>query len=320
MSRLIWFYHLLKMMKKNNSLYNEIKLYLAYLQFERKLSSNTVNSYWLDLKYYISYLEDSYSIKSFNSIKSLHIKQYIKDLSSYKNSNQKENATLNRTISSIKNFHKYLFLNNKVKTNSSEMIKSIKLKQSLPKILSVEEIDLIINSIDKNSKNAIRDISIITLLYSSGLRVSELTELTLSNFYIKEEVLRVLGKGKKERIVPISSKAKECMLEYIDHVRPRYSNKNETKGIVFLSNRGKALSRKTVWNLIKIASINASITKDVSPHTFRHSFASHLLEGGADLRVVQELLGHSSVSTTQIYTHLDKTYLKEIHKEFHPRG
>ena len=307
-------------MKKQNKLYNEVKLYLAYLQFERKLSINTINSYWLDLKFYINYINKSYAIHSFNNIKLKHIKDYIKNLSMMKNDNKKENATLNRSISSIKNFHKYLFLNNIVKSNVAEMIKTIKLKQSLPKILSVEEIDLIINSIDNSSRNALRDKSIITLLYSSGLRVSELTELTLTNFYVKDDVLRIIGKGMKERIVPISTKAKKCMIEYIDNIRPKYLNKSDSKGVIFLSNRGKHLSRKTIWNIIKSASINASISKEVSPHTFRHSFASHLLEGGADLRVVQELLGHSSVSTTQIYTHLDKTYLKEIHKEFHPRG
>mgnify|MGYP001335585251 CR=1 FL=1 len=157
-------------------------------------------------------------------------------------------------------------------------------------------------------------------MYSSGLRVSELINLTLTNFYIEEEVLRIFGKGKKERIVPISSKAKDSLIKYINDVRPMYTNKNQTNGVIFLSNRGKMLSRKTIWNIIKIATNNACIDKSVSPHTFRHSFASHLLEGGADLRIVQELLGHSSISTTQIYTHLDKTYLKEIHKEFHPRG
>ncbi len=307
-------------MKTNNLLYNETKLYLAYLQFERKLSINTINAYWLDLKFYINYLNEAYNIDDFNNIKRTHLKNYIQSLSKIKNNTTKENATLNRTVSSIKNFHKYLLLNNKCKNDPSKVLKSIKLKQTLPKILNVEEIDSIVNSIDELSKNGIRDKSIIMILYSSGLRVSELINLTLTNFFIEEEILRIIGKGDKERIVPIGYKAKIVLLKYINEIRPQYSKRSETKGIILLSNRGKPLSRKTVWNIIKRVVNNSDIHKDISPHTFRHSFASHLLEGGADLRVVQELLGHSSISTTQIYTHLDKSYLKEIHKEFHPRG
>tara|TARA_Y100001960_G_scaffold209752_1_gene219018 strand:+ start:123 stop:743 length:621 start_codon:yes stop_codon:yes gene_type:complete len=206
-----------------------------------------------------------------------------------------------------------------MKKDPSRNLQSVKLKHKLPEILTYKEINRIIDAID-SKKHKVRDRSLLLLLYSSGLRVSELINLNLNSLYIDEELIRIIGKGNKERIVPIGNKAKKSLISYIENYRSKYANKAETKGVVFLSNRGTSLSRKTIWNMVKHYSLSAGITKNITPHTFRHSFASHLLEGGADLRIVQELLGHSNISTTQIYTHLDKTYLKEIHKEFHPRG
>ena len=303
-----------------NEILNELKKYLSYLQFERKLSVNTINSYWLDLKFYVSYMIDEFNIKSYNDIKHKNIAKFIQSLSTIKNNSMYENSSLNRIISSIKSFHKYLLINELTNKDPSKLIKSIKLKSNIPTVLSVNEIDIIVNSININSKNGIRDKSLIMLMYSSGLRVSELTNLTLTNYYKDDEVLRIFGKGKKERLVPIGEKAKSALFDYIYNVRPSYSKNSQSKGVIYLSNRGKKLSRKTVWNIVKVISKNSNIDKNITPHTFRHSFASHLIEGGADLRVVQELLGHSNISTTQIYTHLDKSYLKEVHKEFHPRG
>ena len=171
-----------------------------------------------------------------------------------------------------------------------------------------------------SKSNAFRDKCIISMLYSCGLRVSELLSLNLTNLNLDEDILRVIGKGKKERIIPIGNKSKEDLINYLENERPKLSRKKDSKGFLFLSNRGNSLSRKTTWNIVRIHAMKCFPDKSISPHTFRHSFASHLLEGGADLRIVQELLGHSSISTTQIYTHLDKSYLKEIHKQFHPRG
>ena len=165
-----------------------------------------------------------------------------------------------------------------------------------------------------------RDKAIISVLYSCGIRVSELINLNLTSLFTDEEIIKIFGKGNKERIVPIGAIAKNDLLYYIDNIRPIYARKSNSKGVLFLSNRGLQISRKTVWNIIKNAVLKSGIDKNISPHTFRHSFATHLLEGGAGLRVVQELLGHSSISTTQIYTYLDQTYLKEIHKQYHPRG
>ena len=294
---------------------NELKRFLVYLQFERKLSSNTIESYWLDLKYYIDFLVIELNTKKFNRITLSDINKYVNSISKYSYS-----SSMNRKLSSLKTFHKYLFLNKLSKIDPSNMSKSVRISKKIPATLSVEEINLILDSIDTNRSNGIRDKSIISLLYSCGLRVSELIDLNLTSLYLNENIIRVIGKGNKERIIPMGAKGKNDLMTYLEQARPKLSRKSESKGALYLSNRGKILSRKTIWNLINIVSSKVDIKKHISPHTFRHSFATHLLEGGADLRVVQELLGHSSVSTTQIYTHIDKTYLKEIHKQFHPRG
>jgi integrase/recombinase XerD len=186
--------------------------------------------------------------------------------------------------------------------------------------LNYEEINLILSKINSSKANSLRDKCIISVLYSCGLRVSELLNLNLTNINFDEDIIRVIGKGRKERIVPLGKNSKNDLLNYLEHERPYLTRKKNSKGYLFLSNRGNSLSRKTTWNIVSKHSKKCFPNKNISPHTYRHSFASHLLEGGADLRVVQELLGHSSISTTQIYTHVDKTYLKEIHKQFHPRG
>jgi len=306
------------MIKANNHMLNDVKKYLVFLQFEKKLSNNTINAYWNDLEKYLSYLSARFKIQKLSSIKLIHIKDYIQAINEFDRS--KENSTINRLISSIKNFHRYLLLHKIIDKDPGKLLKSVKVRQKIPVVLSVEEINKIIDRIDLNDKNGIRNKCIVLLLYSSGLRVSELVNLSLTNLFLDEDIIKIFGKGSKERLVPIGHTAKSLLIDYINNIRHHYSKKTDTKGILFLSNRGKNLSRKTVWNIIKICSMNSGINKNISPHTFRHSFATHLLEGGADLRVVQALLGHSSITTTQIYTLLDKTYLKEIHKEFHPRG
>ena len=311
-------------MKKNNkySMLNEVKKYLAFLQFEKKLSPNTIESYWLDLKHYIEYLIIEHNINIYDHIKISSIRKYITNISKYSyNTDEKlSNSSLNRKLSSIKGFHKFLYINELSKIDPAKIIKSVKIIKRIPTTLSVEEINLLLTSINIDKGNGIRDKSIISLLYSCGLRVSELTNLNLTNLYLNDDIIRVFGKGKKERIIPIGKKGKVDLIDYIENIRPKLSRRSPTKGIVYLSNRGKILSRKTIWNIIKVQQLNAGINKSISPHTFRHTFATHLLEGGADLRIVQELLGHSNISTTQIYTHIDKTYLKEIHKQYHPRG
>ena len=313
---------ILKAVNNNLIMLNEVKKYLAFLQFEKKLSRNTVESYWLDLKHYTEHLINESKIKSFKKITTLAIRDYISIISRYSyNIDEKlSNTSLNRKISSIKGFHKYLYINELSKIDPGKIIKSIKIVKKIPVTLSVEEIDLLLSSIDIAKSNGLRDKSIISTLYSCGLRVSELINLNLTHLYLNEDVIRVIGKGRKERIIPIGNRGKKDLIKYIENIRPKFSRRGDSKGIIYLSNRGKILSRKTIWNIIKVHYSKVTTTKRVSPHTFRHSFATHLLEGGADLRIVQELLGHSNISTTQIYTHIDKTYLKEIHKQYHPRG
>ncbi len=313
------------MVKLNNSkILNEVKTYLAYLQYEKNLSTNTVNSYWLDLKAFIEYITEIKKINKLNQVNSQLINSYIATLGTYINYNNdvktKNTSSINRAISSIRSFFKYLISNNIINNDPTKFIILQKQDKKLPIVLTVEEIDKMLNSFNINKKNQIRDKAMLSILYSCGLRVSELITLSLTNLFIEDDIIKIFGKGNKERMVPIGKIGKKDLLIYINDVRPIYARKSNSKGILFLSNRGKQISRKTVWNIIKSSALSSGIDKNVSPHTFRHSFASHLLEGGAGLRVVQELLGHSNISTTQIYTHLDQTYLKEIHKEFHPRG
>ena len=303
-----------------NSLLNEVKKYLAHLQFERNMSINTTESYYLDLKYYIEYIVFDKNIKSIGKINSSIVKSYIKTITKFEYKNNYSNSSINRKISSLKSFHKYLFINKKSMLNTTNLFKSVKQKRRIPLTLNFEEINVILNKINIKKSNSLRDKCIISTLYSSGLRVSELLSLSLTNINLDDDVIRVIGKGKKERIVPLGKKSKNDLLNYIENERPKLARKKNSKGYLFLSNRGNALSRKTTWNIVSKHSKMCFPNKNISPNTYRHSFASHLLEGGADLRIVQELLGHSSISTTQIYTHVDKTYLKEIHKQFHPRG
>ena len=310
----------MKINKNYNILLNEVKKYLAYLQFERNMSVNTTESYYLDLKDFIDYIFFNEKIKNFKNLKTKNIQSYLTDISKYNFTKTYSTSSINRKISSLKGFQKYLFINKVANINNSDIFSSIKKTKKIPLTLNYEEIKRILSSINMSKNNSFRDKCIISMLYSCGLRVSELLSLNLTNLNLDENILRVLGKGKKERIIPIGNKSREDLINYLENERPRLSRKKDSKGFLFLSNRGNALSRKTTWNIVRIHTKKCFPDKSISPHTFRHSFASHLLEGGADLRIVQELLGHSNISTTQIYTHIDKSYLKEIHKQFHPRG
>jgi integrase/recombinase XerD len=195
-----------------------------------------------------------------------------------------------------------------------------RLTRKIPTTLLVEEVDKIIQAVDLTKKYALRDQAILSLLYASGIRVTELVDLKLKNLMMDDGLIRVFGKGRKERIVPIGKIALSFLTLYLKELRPSNSRKGKSQGILFLNHRGGKLTRMSIWNILHENTLRAGITKKVSPHVLRHSFATHLLEGGADLRSVQEMLGHSDITTTQIYTNIDKIYLKEIHKEFHPRS
>ena len=305
-----------------NKLNNHVNNYLLHLQFERRLSPNTILSYNNDLKKYINFINNNLNIQNINKITTYDINNFSIHITQDKLNKNKalKPSTIHRLFSSIRSFHQYLCQSNILQDDPSESLSSPKNNRRIPNVLSVEEINLLIKSIDVNKNYYLRDRSIISLLYSTGLRVSELINLKLNNLIFKEKIIRVLGKGNKERIVPIGEKSLNDLNQYIKTDRSLLSNNSNTKGILYLNHRGKGISRMAVWNILRANAIRAGINKNISPHILRHSFATHLIEGGADLRSVQELLGHSDISSTQIYTNTDKTYLKEIHKEYHPRG
>ena len=293
----------------------KVEKFILFLKFDLRLSANTVVSYKNDLTKYISFLIEDKKISNLKSITYNNIRGYI----SYLTKNNNKASSVNRNISSIKKFHLYLFDQGITSDNPSELLESQKNKRNFPNTLSVIEIEQIFDSIETSSSIGLRDLSVLSLLYSSGIRASELINLEFSNIFFEEEYIKIMGKGKKERLVPLGDKAKKHLITYIENGRNKL-NINKSKGCIFLSYRSKPLTRMALFNIIKKHCIAAGIDKKVSPHTFRHSFATHMLEGGADLRVVQELLGHENISTTEIYTHLDRTYLKEVHKLCHPRG
>ena len=294
---------------------SQFKKFILFIKFDLRLSINTVLSYENDLQKYLSFLKNKKDIKNIKLITYNHIRNYIAYLSK---KNQKA-SSINRNISSIKKFHLYLFDNELTLNNPSELLESQKSIRNLPDTLSVKEIEMILDSIKIDVDIGVRDLAILSLLYSSGIRVSELIDLEFSNIFLDEDYIKILGKGRKERLVPIGLKAKVNLMNYIEKYRKSVSPIS-SKGYIFLSYRSKPMTRMAIFNLIKKYCTIAGIRKKVSPHTFRHSFATHMLEGGADLRIVQEILGHENINTTEIYTHLDRTYLKEVHKLCHPRG
>ncbi|MBC8311249.1 MAG: site-specific tyrosine recombinase XerD [Candidatus Marinimicrobia bacterium] len=301
----------------NHPLKRIVREYLVYLQFERRLSSNTIDAYWLDLGKYSDYLYTTNNLTAPQKITLKHIRAYINQFSSIV---KPKSSTLSRVLSSLRGFHQYLLLKGMSKKDPTELLESPKLQKNIPETLTVKEFESILNAVDLDDIHGQRNYAIISMLYSSGLRVSELSQLKLTSIRWDEELLRIIGKGNKERIVPLGNKLANVLRIYIEEDRPKYANKGKGLGAVFLNNRGRMLSRMAIWKILNKPVNIVGFQKKVSPHTLRHSFATHLLEGGADLRIVQELLGHSDLSSTQIYTHLDKIHLKEVYKEFHPRN
>jgi integrase/recombinase XerD len=309
---------------RNNPLWELATEYLSHLQFERRLSTNTLNAYNHDLKKYTNFMFDKLQLTSIDSIQSSHIENFVNKLSNKPNMDKKEglkkSSSIHRLFSTIRGFHQYLCQLRITKNDPSQLLVPPRLTRSIPTTLIVEEVNQIIQSVDLNKKFALRDQAILSMLYASGLRVTELVDLKLKNIMMDEGLIRVFGKGGKERIVPFGKIALTFLKLYLKLIRPSSSKKGKSQGILFLNHRGGKLTRMAIWNILHENTIRAGINKKVSPHVLRHSFATHLLEGGADLRSVQEMLGHSDITTTQIYTNIDKIYLKEIHKQFHPRG
>jgi integrase/recombinase XerD len=292
-----------------------LREYLSSLQFERNLSVNTIKSYRNDLNSLINFLKEK-NIKDPSEITSQHLTSFFKVISKLELSSRSSA----RYYSSIKGFFKYLFANDYLKKNPMERLSAPKVSKSLPIVLNFNEVEKILDCPDISTKLGLRDKALLETFYACGLRVSELINLKVADLFLNEEIIRVFGKGSKERLVPIGSSAIKWTEEYLMKSRPLLVKKTKSENYLYLNSRGTKLSRMGIWKIVKQNSESAGIKKEVHPHTFRHSFATHLLEGGADLRAVQEMLGHADISTTQIYTHLDRDYIKQIHKEFHPRG
>ena len=288
-----------------------IKNYYIYLSIERSLSKNTVDAYIRDIK----------NLAKFSKKKPFKIKRDdIINYINFLNISKKSSRTQARIISSIKTFYNYLIFDEKITQNPSSEIYSPKLEKKLPIVLSTEEIDRIISCFDLSKENGERNRTIIECLYSCGLRVTELVNLKISEINFIDGYIKIIGKGNKQRITPINKKLSTYLKNYIDNIRSMLKIDKNNSDYLFLNRRGKKISRVLVFNIVKTACKKVGIKKNISPHTFRHSFATHLVEGGADLRAVQEMLGHSNITTTEIYTHLDTNYLKEEMVNYHPRS
>ncbi|HCL00215.1 MAG TPA: site-specific tyrosine recombinase XerD [Candidatus Marinimicrobia bacterium] len=288
--------------------------FINYIKIERNLSGNTVDAYRNDLERYCQFLIDN-KIKRPDQVTLQIIQEFINTLVDIGLSA----ASLSRNFSSIRSFHRFMLGENITKTDPTELLQSPRLPARLPKILDLSEIESIMDQIDVSTNKGIRDRAIIETLYSTGVRVSELITLRMSDIFFHNGIIRVFGKGSKERIVPFGERARISIKNYITAVRSLLARSHKSRDVLFLNMRGAPLSRMGVWKIIRQYVKLAGIKKQVSPHVFRHSFATHLLEGGANLRAVQEMLGHSDISSTQIYTHLDREYLIEQHRTFHPR-
>tara|TARA_B100000900_G_C20598586_1_gene724495 strand:+ start:3286 stop:4185 length:900 start_codon:yes stop_codon:yes gene_type:complete len=298
-------------MKWNHAI-NDFK---DYLRIERGLSDNSIISYQNDLNKLKSFLS-----KTKNGIKPLdvsseHVKEFVYFISKMVKPNSQS-----RIISGVRSFYEYLLFEKLIKINPVSNIESPKLQRKLPSTLSIDEINLMIENIDKTKNEAERNIAIIETLYGCGIRVSELINLKLSDLFFKEDFIKVTGKGNKQRLVPVSNINKNLIRKYVLNTRSKKKIKPEFTDILFLNRNGKKLTRAMVFTIVKSLSKKSRIKKIISPHTFRHSFATHLLENGADLKTIQQLLGHESITTTEIYMHLDNKALKNIMKRFHPRS
>jgi len=294
---------------------NFLQDYMTMLKVERNLARNSLESYERDLQQYHQYLKTELKLKTIRNVTLGHIRSFVRKLS---NRGLAANS-IKRAVSSIRTYHNFLSAEGHMEDNPAQLVDTPKIPRKLPNVLTIQEIDKILGIIPENAPMAQRDLAIFEMMYSCGLRVTELCDFKISDILWDSEMIRVQGKGSKQRFVPIGPIARENLKNYLNHERNTLADKNPNVAEVFLSRNGRKLTRMMIWVLLKKWTESAEIKKEVSPHTLRHSFATHLLEGGADLRSVQEMLGHTDITTTQIYTHLDKEHLKDVHRTYHPR-
>lgn len=293
-----------------------LREYLNILKLEKNLSDNTIDSYKSDLSAFTTFLKNDFNIDDPEKISYNHVSSFFELLFEL----ELAGSSAARYLSSLKGFFKYLLHANYITKNPVDKIESPKRKKNIPEVLTIFEMESILSKPDTKEKLGLRDKAVLELMYACGLRVSEVINLKVSNLFFNEEIIRVFGKGSKERLVPIGRSAVIWIIKYLAESRPLLVKRTLSENYVFLNNRGTKLSRMGIWKITARYFKEAEIKKEVHPHTFRHSFATHLIEGGADLRAVQEMLGHADISTTQIYTHIDRDYIKQVHKDYHPRG
>ncbi|MGF2190349.1 site-specific tyrosine recombinase XerD [Vagococcus fluvialis] len=296
---------------------NHLEEYLHYLKIERGLSENTIQSYKRDLSQYFSFLDEK-EISSWEQVD----RYLVLDFLEFLRNEGKSSATIIRMVSSLRKFHQFLRQERMTDNDPMQHIDTPKKTQRLPKTLSIKEVEKIIESPDTNDALGIRDRAILEVMYATGLRVTELITLKLDDLHLSLGLLQTVGKGDKERIIPLGDVAIKWVNLYLEKSRPELlaKNKKDKTNILFLNYKGEGFTRQGIWKNLKVYVTQAGIEKEVTPHTLRHSFATHLLENGADLRVVQELLGHVDISTTQIYTHISKKRMADVYKTYFPRA
>lgn len=290
--------------------------YETFLRLEKSLSQNSVSAYVNDINKLIFFMEEYYANITPETVKLGHLRKFVEWMSG-KGISPRTQA---RTISGVKSFYRFLLVEEIIEHDPTTLLESPKIGRKLPDVLNNDEINLLIDSVDLERPEGLRNKAIIETLYSCGLRVSELVNLRLSNLHFEQEFIKIDGKGEKERLVPISKRAIEDIKKYMVGYRRKLKIDRTNENVLFLNRRGRKLSRVMIFTIIKNLAAKVNLEKSISPHTFRHSFASALVQGGADLRAVQEMLGHESILTTEIYTHLDKEFLKETVNRFHPRA
>lgn len=290
--------------------------YLQFLRVERQLAANTLMSYERDLKIYLQYLKEVEQLESLRNVERIHILNHLSHLKEATMSSR----TVARHISSIRSFHQFLIRERVVDRDPTVHLEMPQMDKKLPNVLSIEEVDALMEVPDTTKANGIRDQAMLELLYASGMRVSECINLDMEDVNLTMGFVRCFGKGGKERIIPLGKSALESCKRYLSGARGDLAKPGITTDALFINQRGKRLTRQGFWKLLKQHAQKAGIQKELTPHTLRHSFATHLIENGADLRAVQEMLGHADISTTQIYTHVSKTRLKDVYSQFHPRA
>lgn len=296
--------------------YDALDDYLHFIRVERQLADNTLASYYRDLRDYIIHLTEVQKLCSFDDISRHHILLHLEKM----RDDGISARSISRHISAIRSFHQFLLRERISSTDPTVHLELPNVEKKLPVVLSIEEIERLLDAPDQSKPQGIRDVAMLEMLYGSGMRISEMIELNLEDVHLTMGFVRVYGKGGKERIIPLGRSALKAIGNYLNGARGKLLGTAQRTEAFFINQRGKRLTRQGVWKLLKQHTETAGIKQEITPHVLRHSFATHLVENGADLRAVQELLGHSDISTTQIYTHISKKRLSEVYKQFHPRA